>query len=91
MKRRDKKMLFKGLFIAVVVMAVGILWASNYTLPVDDVTGLVTSASWVESLHGFFLDIYNVLSTDYYVIIIIAVAVIGAYYFLVYRPKLARR
>lgn len=90
MRRKDKRNLLKGLFIAVVVMAVGILWAANYTLPVDE-SLVVTSPKWIESLHGFFLDIYTAISTDYEVILIITAVVVAGFYFLVYKPKTSRR
>lgn len=90
MKRRDKMTLMKVLFGVIAILAIGILWAANYTLPVDSVTSLVTSPAWVENLHGFFLDIYTAISTDYNVLTIIGIVVVAGYYFLVYRPKLRK-
>ena len=89
MKKRDKATLMKVIFGAIVVLAVGIIWAANYTLPVDE-SLVVTSAQWVQDLHGFFLDIYTAISTDYNVLILIAASIIGGYYFLVYKPRLRR-
>ena len=81
MKRKDKKTAFKLIFAAIAILALGVIWAANYTLAVD-------AKAWLVDLHGFFLDIYNAISTDYNVLIVIGVVVSLGYYFLVYRPKL---
>lgn len=89
MKRRQKATVMKVVFGIIAVLALGIIWAANDTLPVDEL-GAVTSAAWIQDLHGFFLDIYTAISTDYNVLMIIGVVVALGYYFLVYRPKLRK-
>jgi hypothetical protein len=83
MKRRDKANVMKVVFGILAILAIGIIWAANYTLAVD-------AATWLVNTHDFFLDIYTALSTDYNVLIIIGVVVFGGYYFLVYKPRLRK-
>ena len=83
MKRKDKANVMKLVFLVIAIMAIGIIWAANYTLAVD-------AATWLVNLHGFFDDIYTAISTDHNVLVIIGVVLVGGYYFLVYRPKLRK-
>lgn len=83
MKRRDKMTLMKFFFGVIVILAIGLIWAANYTLAVD-------AATWLTNLHGFFLDIYTAISSDYNVLTIVGIVVVAGYYFLVYRPKLRK-
>jgi hypothetical protein len=84
MKRRgDKKSLMKVLFIALVVLAVGIIGATYYTPAVD-------AATWVVNTHEFFLDLNTNIGADISVIAFVGGAIALGYYFLVYKPRLRK-
>lgn len=83
MRRNEKKRAMQGLFVVILAIAIGVIWAANYTLAID-------AATWLVNLHGFFSDIYTAISTDFEVLILIGGVLGLGYYYLVYRPKLRK-
>lgn len=83
MKRREKKMTMKILFIVIAALALGTVFVPYYTPAVD-------AATWIVNLVDFFTDIKTNIGTDINVIGLSAAIFAVGYYFLVYRPKTSR-
>lgn len=80
----------KVLFVALAVFALAVLIIPQFTLTLDSVSGLPVASQFIQDIHGWFTDVYNVISTDYWVILIILGVIATSYYFLVQKPKTSR-
>ena len=84
MKKKDKLLSLRVLFLAVVLYIALVFFSGYYTLP----TG---SASWIQSIYDHFVSVHDAASGDVLFLGVVFGALSSLYYFMIHRPRKVKK